>query len=244
MTANIAFIFDLLHIPYRGIRYPKLGFIQQRHWYFFPFFCRFLIILFLSPELNLSQSVTQQCSESVLQFVLLKKGEKLESVAQKRNSTNLGDDDASKYDSGSDTENNDNLMVIILFVYFTYFKIYFSQVAAKSIVNPQIEGWLKKLTTKKEWKKRYFVLKDKNLYYYATPQVCAPFPLLFSFVLTLFSLQDRKAHGVISLLNYAAKPTNLQVIKMNNRKKQGKRVENCKILLTFFTKMLLPSDQN
>lgn len=144
-------------------------------------------------ELSLDKSVTQQSAESSFHFVLGKKGETPD-LAGSHDSQNMStpgspsflphDDEESvlngssgmtrdRKDSVFDQENPD------------------LQVPVKSLVNPQIEGWLKKLTTKKDWKKRYFVLKDKTLYYYSSPQ-------------------DRKASGLISLQNYAAKPTNLQ----------------------------------
>lgn len=135
-------------------------------------------------ELNPEKSVTYQCAESTLQFSLVKRGETSLDTSLEENSNHFSQEDDEGVslqvnskpvdrDSGSENEDHD------------------LQVPAKSLVNPTMEGWLKKLTTKKDWKKRYFVLKDKNLYYYSSPQ-------------------DRKAHGVISLLNYAAKPTTLQ----------------------------------
>ena len=155
-----------------------------------------------SEELNLDKSVTQQSTESTFHFVLAKKGENPDLVqGHETNPATPGtphflslDDEEpilngssgltrDRTDSVFDSDNPDLQVCSALLsspVLRTLPQVlnYLCQVPAKSLLNVQMEGWLKKLTTKKDWKKRYFVLKDKNLYYYSSPQVTT-FSLLF-----------------------------------------------------------------
>eukprot|EP01133_Synstelium_polycarpum_P016008 gene16008-19046_t len=74
-------------------------------------------------------------------------------------------DDPSLYeDEGSDEESSHNLSL---------------EVPAKTLTNVLKEGFLKKQNRKKSWNPRYFILTDKLLYYYKTPN-------------------DRKASGIIN----------------------------------------------
>jgi hypothetical protein len=65
------------------------------------------------------------------------------------------------------------------------------QSAPRLIASSQLHGYLKKQTTKKAWKQRYFVLKDRAIYYFHNPQ-------------------ERRPAGLIPLAYYDVKVANLQ----------------------------------
>eukprot|EP01111_Echinosteliopsis_oligospora_P005858 TRINITY_DN1958_c2_g1_i1.p1 TRINITY_DN1958_c2_g1~~TRINITY_DN1958_c2_g1_i1.p1 ORF type:complete len:270 (+),score=78.39 TRINITY_DN1958_c2_g1_i1:128-937(+) len=132
-------------------------------------------------ELNQEKTLVEQCSDNVLLFTVGKRGvgnvpppPPIKSPPPFRlsdsRSTSLGGD---VYPPSGD-DGSFSLLV-----------------AAKSIVNPQMEGYLRK-QSKKDWKKKYFILKDKTLYCFK-------------------SSQDRKASSVINLLSYTVQPALLSV---------------------------------
>ena len=77
--------------------------------------------------------------------------------------------------------------------------------------NAQKEGFMQKLggsgLTPRNWRRRWFVLKDKKLYYYKTAFVSSFFVLLcvsedWSDVLSFSLLQDVSALGIVDMVGY------------------------------------------